>query len=93
MSNTLNEYDELRIGDMVGHPIKRMVIAYTKRNDRVVGDVYASWITICINKEELHPYVVWTVIARPEGFVSESGDYCSTLEDALKAYKKRGGEN
>lgn len=92
MTNTLNEYNELRIGDLVGHT-QRTVIAYTKRHDRVVGDVYASWIAICVDKTALHPYVVWTIIARPEGFVAESGDYCSTLEQALIAYKERGGES
>lgn len=93
MSNTLNEYDEPRIGDMFGDSVKRMVIAYTKIRDRIIGDTYAAWTVICVNKEELHPYVVWTAIARPDGFIVESGDYCSTLEDALKAYKKRGGVN
>ena len=92
MTNTLNEYNELRIGDIVGDT-KRIVIAYTKLGDRVPGELYARWVTICADKTALHPYVVWTVIARPQGFHAESGDYCSTLEQAVDAYKKRGGDS
>jgi hypothetical protein len=90
-TNTLNEYNELRIGEKVGSP-DRMVIAYTKRNERVVGEVYASWVAVCVDETAFHPYVVWTVVARPEGWYAESGDYCETLDKALEAYKKRGGE-
>lgn len=90
-TNTLNEYSELRIGDKVGST-QRMVIAYTKRNERVVGDCYATWVAICVEETEFHPYVVWTVVARPEGWLAESGDYCKTIDEALEAYKKRGGE-
>lgn len=91
MTNKLNLNNELRIGDIVGST-NRMVIASTKRADTVPGDTYATWITICCKEGEYHPYVVWTVIARPEGFAAESGDYCSTLEQAVTMYKKRGGE-
>jgi hypothetical protein len=90
-NNTLNEYNELRIGDKVG-TTGRMVIAYTKRGERIVGDSYATWVAICVDDTEYHPYVVWTVIARPEGWCAEGGDYCFTLDDALVAYKARGGE-
>jgi hypothetical protein len=90
-TNTLNEYNELRIGDIVGDS-GRMVIAYTKRHDRVVGDCYATWVAICVDETAFHPYAVWTVVARPNGWLAESGDYCSTLEKALVAYKERGGE-
>jgi hypothetical protein len=92
VNDSLIEYNELCIGDSISHA-NRIVIAYTKRTDRVLNDTYASWVAICVNKNELHPYVVWTVIARSTGFVAESGDYCLTLEEALKAYKKRGGES
>jgi hypothetical protein len=91
VTDSLIEYNELRIGDFIS-PANRMVIAYTKRTDRVLNDTYASWVAICAKQDELHPYVVWTIIARPTGFVAESGDYCLTLEEAVKAYKKRGGE-
>jgi hypothetical protein len=89
-TNTLNEYNELRIGDIVSG---RTVIAGTKRNERIVGEVYATWVAICANEEEFHPYAVWTVIARPEGWSAQSGDYCKTLDEALEAYKARGGDS
>ncbi|MEY4332669.1 MAG: hypothetical protein RLZZ196_1407 [Bacteroidota bacterium] len=91
MTNELNLDNELRIGDVVGDT-KRMVIASTKKTDRVPGDSYATWVAICCKEGEYHPYVVWTVIARPEGFAAETGDYCSTLDEAVTIYKKRGGQ-
>jgi hypothetical protein len=91
MTNELNLLNELRIGDIVG-TTNRMVIASTKKAERIPDDSYAIWITICHKEGELHPYAVWDVIARPEGFSANNGDYCSTLEQALTQYKKRGGE-
>lgn len=91
MENELHEYNELRIGDKVGD-LERTVIAYTKRNERIVGDVYATWVAICALEEAFHPYVVWTIVARPNGWHAENGDYCKTLDEALEAYKLRGGE-
>ena len=91
MTNEINLNNELRIGDIVG-ATNRMVIASTKMKERVENDSYASWIAICTLDAELHPYVVWTVIARPEGWSCESGDYCLNIEEAVTMYKKRGGE-
>jgi hypothetical protein len=91
MTNLLNLDNEIRIGDIVGST-NRIVIAYTKKSERVPGDCYAVWVTICHKEGEHHPFVVWDVIARPEGFAAEHGDYCFTLQEAITAYKKRGGE-
>ena len=79
------------IGDTVGDT-NRLVIACTKKAERIPNDSYAHWITICFKALGYHPYVVWNVIARPEGFSSAHGDYYFTLEEALIQYKKRGGE-
>jgi hypothetical protein len=92
MTNELNLLNELQIGDTVGHT-NRIVIESTKKAERIPDDSYAYWVTICHKEGELHPYVVWDVIARPEGFSSNNGDYCSTLEQALLIYKKRGGKS
>jgi hypothetical protein len=91
MTNELNLLNELMIGDTVGDT-NRLVIACTKKAERIPNDSYAHWITICFKAQEYHPYVVWNVIARPEGFSSAHGDYYFTLEEALIQYKKRGGE-
>ncbi len=91
MDNELNLDNELHIGDIVG-TTNRMVIVSSKIADRIPGDSYASWIAICYKEAELHPYVVWNVIARPEGFTAENGSYCSTLEHAIEVFKNRGGE-
>jgi len=91
MTNELNLDNELRIGDLVG-TTNRIVIASTKIANRIPGDSYSYWITICSGENELHPYVVWSVTARPQGFEASNGDYCTTLEKAVTIYKKRGGE-
>lgn len=82
---------DLRIGDFIGDT-NRMVIAYTKKGDRIPGDSYANWVAICAKHGEYHPYVVWYVNATPRGFSATTGDYCFTLEEALEVYKNRGGE-
>ena len=91
MTNELNLLNELMIGDTVGDT-NRLVIACTKKAERIPQDSYAHWITICFKAQEYHPYVVWSVIARPDGFSSAHGDYYFTLEEALIQYKKRGGK-
>ena len=70
-----------------------VVLKCQKQCDRVVGDCFASWLTICFDgSNPIHPFVVWNVIARPEGFHAERGDYRKTLIDALAAYEARGGD-
>ena len=89
--NQLNVYNELKIADLVGDT-KRTVIACTKLADYDPGDSYARWITICHKHDEYHQFVVWDVIARPEGFYAGSGDYVFNLQDAVDRYQKRGGQ-
>ena len=90
-TNELNLQDQLCVGDIVG-TTNRVVIAATKKSERIPGDSYATWATICHKEDELHPYVVWTVVARPEGFSAFNGEYCKTLGQAVNCYKNRGGE-
>jgi hypothetical protein len=91
MTNELNLDNQLSVGDIVGDT-KRIVIAKTKLAERVPGDSYAYWVAICYKEEQHHPYVVWRIIARPEGFVAEQGDYYFSLTDAVKKYEQRGGQ-
>jgi hypothetical protein len=91
-TENLNVHNTLQIGDIVGDT-RRMVIACTKKNDYTPGDSFAYWIAICAKEDHLHPYVVWDVIARPEGWVCQSGDYAYTLKQALDYYHERGGQN
>ena len=88
MTNELNLLNQLHLGDIIGDT-KRMVIACNKISDRVPEETFATWVAICAKEEELHPYVVWTVIARPEGFVCQNGQYASTLQQAIDYYQKR----
>jgi len=88
----MHEDNSLMLGDLIGDT-KRMVIACTKLADRIPGDSFARWVAICVKEEIHHPYVVWDVAARPEGFYASVGEYCHTLEDALTIYIKRGGND
>jgi hypothetical protein len=91
METLINEDSELMTGHFVGDT-KRMVILCHKILDRVPGDTYAAWVAICANSTQHHPYVVWNVFATPKGFSAESGIYCSTIKEAIKAYESRGGK-
>jgi hypothetical protein len=91
-TNTLNEYNELQIGDKVGSSIERIVIVKHKTGERIVGETYASWVAICYAETAYHPFTVWNIIARPEGWHAESGSYVATIEEALDVYKDRGGK-
>jgi hypothetical protein len=81
---------ELTVGTIIN--ASAVVVMCEKKFDRVVGDCYATWLAICNDlANPLHPYVVWTVVARPEGFVAGNGDYRKTLTEAVEAYEARGG--
>lgn len=87
LDKTMNE---VTTGTIVNHTA--VVLLCKKKFDRVVGDCFASWLAICFDgSNPIHPYVVWNVIARPEGFHAEHGDYRKTLTDAVDAYEARGG--
>ena len=84
--------NQLRIGDTVGDT-KRMVIAHHQTVQRVPTQTFATWVALCVKEGEYHPYVVWNVIARPEGFIAEHGDYFFDIESAVKCYMSRASLN
>ena len=82
--------NELEIGTILDNGA--VVIACTKKADRVVDDTYASWIAICMkDANDRDPYAVWTVVARPEGFSAGAGEYANNIYDAVTFYEYRGG--
>jgi hypothetical protein len=84
-------FAELKLGEVIATEIT--VLALTKKNDREIGDSYASWITVCYNPTNpFHKFAVWTVVARPSGWERYSGDYCTTLTEAVACYSERGGK-
>lgn len=83
--------EELIPGTVVGDT-GRTVVLCTKRTDRVEGDCYASWVAICYDAEGFHRYVVWDVVARPEGWSAGSGQYTNSLKQAETYYTARGGK-
>lgn len=91
IQDQLNVYNQLQLGDIVGDT-KRIVIACTKLTERIPNDSYATWIALCVKDTEEHPYAVWHVVARPEGFSAGNGDYCSSIDRAITIYKNRGGK-
>ena len=83
--------DELSVGSTING--KATVIACRKIRERVVGDTYATWVALCVKSiDDYHPYVVWTVSARPEGMSAGNGDYAFTLAEGIEFYEKRGGQ-
>ena len=84
-------FAELTLGEVIAPEIT--VLALTKKNDRVIDDSFASWITVCYTPNNaLHKFTVWTVVARPTGWERYNGDYCETLTQAITHYSGRGGK-
>ena len=68
------------------------VVVCTKMRDAVPNDSYAVWLAVCVRDgENFHDYAIWNVVARPEGFVAERGDYRHTLIEAIGCYEDRRG--
>jgi len=84
-------YEELAIDDVLHTPAGAKVIECHKISSRVPNECFASWTAVCEWADTFMPFVVWTIIARPEGFVAESGTYCKTIEQAIEIYDKRVG--
>ncbi len=89
MTTTQKDLIEFKAGEFIN---ERIAIAVTKTGDRTQG-LYASWVAVFVNfAMDTMPFVVWTVLATEDGFVAQNGDYCSTLDEALFFYRKRGGK-
>ena len=88
--------DDLTFAELsVGTKINDMatVVACTKVSHREIGEFYASWTAICIKSvDDYHPYAIWNIVARPEGWSAGQGDYAFTLKEAMEFYEKRGGK-
>ena len=68
---------------------KVRIVDFVRTGERIIGDVFASW-KVLVEREGSHdPFVVWTLVATDEGFAVQSGSYCTTLEQARKAYESR----
>ena len=71
------------------------ILRCNRLSERVVGDSYATWITLCeaTDPTSYHKWVTWIVVARPEGFRAESGHYFTDgeYEKAFGNYESRGG--
>jgi hypothetical protein len=48
-------------------------------------------LTVLFERDSSHrdPWVVWNLIARPDGWLVESGSYCITEEEGRKAFALR----
>ena len=84
-----NTYNVLKRGDIVG-TTGGVVLECTQVGKRVPNETYASWSALCLLPDnDFTPYVVWVVVARPEGFSAMHGQYERTLESALETYQSR----
>jgi hypothetical protein len=66
-----------------------IILRFQKIMERVKGENYATWVVMAQRDHELHPFVVWNLIARPEGWVYESGDYYADHLEAEAKYESR----
>ena len=65
---------------------------FVRTGERIVGDSYASWTVIAERSDDVRdPYVVWTLVARPNGWHLEGGTYCTELSEAELAFSHRIG--
>jgi len=88
---TDNTTSELSVGSKING--EATVVACHQVRGREVGETYATWVALCVKSvDDYHPYVVWTVVARPEGMSAGSGDYAFTLAEGIELYEKRGGK-
>lgn len=71
------------------------ILRCKRLTERIVGDSYATWITLCESndKKSYHRWVTWVVVAREDGFRAEAGSYypATDWERAVGSYDKRGG--
>lgn len=71
------------------------VEAFHKITERIKGETYATWTVLCYRDDleageaVVHPYIVGTLVAHPEGFTLMGRDYCTSYDEALKIYKTR----
>jgi len=85
------EYRIVQAGMIIAN---HRVLRCKRLSERVVGENYASWVVLCqAEGNEYHKWVTWTVIARPDGFLAQSGHYFmeDDIEGAVRSYEKRGG--
>lgn len=92
MTNEYKLTSPLSLGQVIGDT-KRVVIACAKVADAEPGESYERWITICFTDKDPHPYVVWDVVAKPNGWSTFNGRYYLTLDAALGEYNQKGGRS
>lgn len=68
------------------------VIACTRLTEYLIGDSYSSWVALFRGPDgKYHDYIVWTVVAWPDGWVREHGSYYQDRDEAWEKYEYRGG--
>lgn len=91
METIENEYRILKVGDVVVPD--HVVIRCEPKGVRVPGETYATFAALCecTREDAWHKYVTWIVIARPNGFIAESGHYFQAHqeEEAWEDYQYR----
>lgn len=84
MPDIHDPFAELTVGAVLTNGAS--VVALRKLHDYdPIGGVYAAWRAVCVRPgANFHDYAVWTVNARPEGFVAANGTYHHDLWNALE---------
>ena len=79
------------VGQILPNALNGEILEFHQRNAEGNGFL-ASWFVLCFLPNDTYtPYVVWTLINRPEGWYAESGDYYRTLDEAQQGYNERAG--
>lgn len=89
MTTTYTMGDTLQVGSQLMNGA--IVVACTQIAKYEPGEVFAVWVAVCVRSRQFHPFVVWNVIATPEGFVAQSGDYYHHVIEAVGRFQDRGG--
>lgn len=89
--NSLDKSPAPTVGLVLSNALNALVLSFHLRN--LAGDgLYASWTVLCyLPNDNYSRFVVWTLIARPEGWYCENGDYYGTLVHAVRGYERRAG--
>jgi hypothetical protein len=77
------------VGQVLANADDAEILALRQINETNNG-IYASWTVLCrLPRNTYTPYVVWTLIDRPEGWYCCRGDYFRSEPEATRRYGKR----
>jgi len=80
----------IKPGTTVGDTNRHVILSTLIRE--ATEDSYDVYIVVAHSSEQYHPYVVWYVSDRPEGYHAEGGEYFHDAKDAIINWQGKGGK-